>query len=307
MRSLIATFSIMFLVHLAQAEDGLFFGLLAKGREMIENGELVNHLPLQRLPVTAAVLRPDTDNKALFWLEFHLPERRDPGDFVYCLVADGKLIRAQMVVRPSELNAKGCKWAMEIKEAKAGEAIQKAITQAYGLDPKIPPKNPRQNAELLSEVSESPDKKAFAMWRDLDLDPKSQPVRIIVLADAATGNITFTRYTHQRGTGAVWNPNSNRCIVWDAPTNAGPTCWLFTVDSRRHWKKTEFDPFKQLDEAYLKTGDDHPLRDGFDNLHWLDDHTVEFRIYHRMGQYRAVLDTSKALNRPRLTAIPEKP
>ena len=162
-----------------------------------------------------------------------------------------------------------------------------------------------ESRPLLSEERTSGDKKAFVIWRDLDLG--GQPSRIIVLADAATAKIVFSRYTHQRLTQAVWNRNSNRCILWDAPNNAGPTCWFITVDTKRHWKITEFDPFKQLDEAYYKTGDQHLLRNGFDDLHWLDDHTIEFRIYHRMGKYRAVLDTSKALNRPQLTAIHDKP
>ena len=96
----------MLLLQWAQAEDGLFIGLTGQEKESIRNGALISRLPLQRVQVDAVVLRPDTEDPKLFWLELHLHEYRDPGDFIYCLVAYGKLFRGQMAVRPSEQNPK---------------------------------------------------------------------------------------------------------------------------------------------------------------------------------------------------------
>lgn len=46
------------------------------------DGCLVVRQPLQRVTITHAVLRYDTDDKKIIWLELHMKESRDSGEFL---------------------------------------------------------------------------------------------------------------------------------------------------------------------------------------------------------------------------------
>jgi len=117
-----------------RSEDGLFIGCGSEGRQTLEKKELVLRIPVQRAPVTYVILRPDTETPKKFWLEMHMGDYRDPGDFVYVIVADDRLIEGEMFVRASERDSSGCKWAMAIEDEKAGKTIEEALRRAYGLE-----------------------------------------------------------------------------------------------------------------------------------------------------------------------------
>jgi hypothetical protein len=52
--------------------------------QSLVDGYLVVRHPMQRVAITHAILRYDTDDKKIIWLELHMNELRDSGDFYYC-------------------------------------------------------------------------------------------------------------------------------------------------------------------------------------------------------------------------------
>jgi hypothetical protein len=113
------------------AEDGLFVGKGSNVRQSFEDDHLVLRVPVQKVAVTDIVFRGDTENPKVYWLELHMTEYRDPGDFIYCLVAGGQLIEGQMVVRASDRTEGGCKWALQLTDPNAGRRFKKALRRAY--------------------------------------------------------------------------------------------------------------------------------------------------------------------------------
>jgi hypothetical protein len=54
-----------------------------KAKATIESGHLVWRFPVVRAAVTDAVLRHDTEDKQILWLELHMAKYLDPGDHIY--------------------------------------------------------------------------------------------------------------------------------------------------------------------------------------------------------------------------------
>ena len=77
----------------------------AKTTQKVEGGELIVRAPVKKidLPVTAVILRKDTDDAGRFWLEATLLTQRDSGD--------GYILAFEDVVL-SEIKTRGDKWAI---------------------------------------------------------------------------------------------------------------------------------------------------------------------------------------------------
>jgi hypothetical protein len=104
-----------------------------KGTSTIEAGQLILRFPVVRAPVSHAVLRLDTEDAKLSWLELHMAVKRDPGDHISHFELAPK--NAHFVTRGSEIHKDGCKWAIDFKSRDAGRAALTAIAKAYALDP----------------------------------------------------------------------------------------------------------------------------------------------------------------------------
>jgi len=119
----------------ARADGGLYLVPAGEsGASSIEGGELVWRFPVERALVTLAVLRHDTDDPAILWLELHLAEHRDPGDHIIHFEPSSKA-HGQFYLRGSGANAAGSKWAMRFADAGLGKKALRAVAKSYRLEP----------------------------------------------------------------------------------------------------------------------------------------------------------------------------
>ena len=119
----------------ASEDEGLFIVDPATvPREEIEDGEVVMRWKAERLKLTQAVFRYDTENKKQFWLELDFTKWADPGDF-YLFKVDGKNYQ-RFVVRGEGTNEQGGRWALGFSDAEAGRELLAKIAAAYDLPAK---------------------------------------------------------------------------------------------------------------------------------------------------------------------------
>ena len=149
----------------------------------------------------------------------------------------------------------------------------------------------------------APDHRAYVACLDSDFMDFS---RVIILVVPSMQKPVFYRQTNTRFTEAYWSPDSRHCVITDAPTNAGPEMWLVYNDGRTKWSTRKFKPFDRLDEQYYETQDRNaiiPVRDGYESFRWLDNHRFEFVILHKLGRYKAEIDSSSKTLKPILTKL----
>jgi hypothetical protein len=104
--------------------------------QALDDGYLVVRHPMQRVVITHAILRYDTDDKKIIWLELHMNELRDSGDFYYCESVPERTQERQFHTRSSEFHDKGTKWALRFDTIKDARISLNKIKTAYGLDDK---------------------------------------------------------------------------------------------------------------------------------------------------------------------------
>ena len=117
----------------ASEDEGLFI----PNREIdptyeIDDGEIVMRLGAERLRLTRAVFRHDTENETKFWLELDFTKWADPGDF-YVFRIDGENYQG-FVVRGEGSNEGGGKWALGVRDADKGRDLLLKIAKVYQLE-----------------------------------------------------------------------------------------------------------------------------------------------------------------------------
>lgn len=97
---------------------------------------LVVNNPMQRVKITHAILRPDTDDQKIIWLELPMNELNDSGDFHDCESVPERTPERQFYTRSSEFHDHGCKWALRHDDPAEARTSLKKIMAAYDLDEK---------------------------------------------------------------------------------------------------------------------------------------------------------------------------
>ncbi len=119
------------------ADDGLFIHDRQKdASEKIEDGYLVVRHPMERVEITHLILRHDTEDKNIIWLELHMENFRDSGDFYYCAAVPERTNERQFYTRSSEFHDRGCKWAFRFDTIEDARISFNKIKAAYKLDDK---------------------------------------------------------------------------------------------------------------------------------------------------------------------------
>lgn len=125
-------FSVAFSAARASEDEGLF----VPNRDVdttyeIDDGEIVMRPGTERLTLTCAVFRQDTEDKTKYWLELDFTKWADPGDF-YVFRIDGRNYQG-FVVRGEGSNEGGGRWALGIRDSDIGRSLLLKIGKAYRL------------------------------------------------------------------------------------------------------------------------------------------------------------------------------
>ena len=117
------------------ADGGLYVHDKQKSLTQSFDGDrLVVNDPMKRVKITHAILRPDTDDKKIIWLELHRNELNDSGDFYDCKSVPERTPERQFHTRSSEFHDHGCKWALRYDDPAEARTSLKKMKVAYDLD-----------------------------------------------------------------------------------------------------------------------------------------------------------------------------
>ncbi|MDB6152957.1 MAG: hypothetical protein JWL90_1410 [Chthoniobacteraceae bacterium] len=157
--------------------------------------------------------------------------------------------------------------------------------------------------EPVRQVRRSPDGLYFAGWFDHDAGAPFGSVRAVVFRSATDSYDIFSFVSTPRYTEAAWNPASTRCVIADAPDNAGPTTWLIYQRGPGKWDSRKLDPFATVYAAFAKSDARHLFRPSILKIEWLSDVKVRFRGYCNTGTYLFTIDTALPDNPPETTKL----
>ena len=116
----------------ASEDEGLFIpNRDIEPKYEIEKGEIVMRLGAERLKLTQAVLRYDTEDKKKFWLELDFTKWADPGDFYVFRIGDRSY--SGFKVRGEGTNERGGRWAFGLTDVEVGREMLSKIAKAYNL------------------------------------------------------------------------------------------------------------------------------------------------------------------------------
>ena len=119
----------------ASEDEGLFIPKWeVDPKHEIDDGEIVVRWKAERLKLTRAVFRYDTEDKKRFWLELDFTRWADPGD-LYLFKIDGTDYHG-FVVRGEGSNDGGGRWALGFTDAAAGRKLLAQTAKAYELPAK---------------------------------------------------------------------------------------------------------------------------------------------------------------------------
>lgn len=117
---------------LAEESEGLYIPLRdIEPTYELGDGEIVMRLDAERLILTQAIFRYDTEDETKFWLELDFTKMADPGDF-YIFKIDGKTYRG-FTVRGQGTNEGGGRWALGFTDPKLGRELLQKIAKIYEL------------------------------------------------------------------------------------------------------------------------------------------------------------------------------
>jgi hypothetical protein len=123
------------MLRLQGADEGLFIAdLNAVPTHDLKNGEIITKWKAERLKLTHAVFRHDSENRKQYWLELDFTKQADPGDF-YLFKIDGKDYHG-FVLRGEGNNKGGGRWALGFTDAKEGRSLLDKVAKVYELPAK---------------------------------------------------------------------------------------------------------------------------------------------------------------------------
>lgn len=136
MKTILGVFTLWALSSAGWADGFLYIAKPGEqGSQAMERGNLVLRIPVAKIEVTDVVLRHDTDDPSILWLEFHMEQYRDPGDHIFYF-KPAQRQHSQFFVRGSHIHEEGCKWAIKFdKLPKARMALSEAA-KSYKLNHK---------------------------------------------------------------------------------------------------------------------------------------------------------------------------
>ena len=113
---------------------------------------------------------------------------------------------------------------------------------------------------------------------------------------------TFPRYIQ-----AVWNHDSTKCLLLDAPDNASTFVWGFRIQNGGGgYKKLDYEAISTEIERVrpeARHSDPHSLtRSGVEKITWGSDSEVRLHITYTNISIVVCIDTSKP-NQPRITTL----
>jgi hypothetical protein len=157
------------------------------------------------------------------------------------------------------------------------------------------------------KVRHSPDKKHLVAWFDQDVGQPLRDMRSVVLCASDDSAPIFSFVSIPRYTEAAWNPSSDRCIIADAPDNAGPVIWLLQKNSRGDWNPGLLEPFASLEkEFYDKPAQTSLFRPSLLKIEWLSDTKIRFRGYCNLGTYLMTMDTASPETAAKVEKLSDK-
>ena len=119
----------------ASEDEGLFIAdHNVAPKQEFRDGEIVMRWKAERLKLTRAVFRYDTDDKKKYWLELDFTKWADPGN-LYLFKIDGNDYHG-FTVRGEWTNEGGGRWALGFTDARAGRNLLAKIATAYGIPAK---------------------------------------------------------------------------------------------------------------------------------------------------------------------------
>jgi hypothetical protein len=157
------------------------------------------------------------------------------------------------------------------------------------------------------EIRPSPDGNYYVSWFDYDAGAPLGRIRPVVVRATSDSYDIFSFVSVPRYTDAAWNAASTRCVLADAPDNAGPKTWLVYQKSPQQWATEEIEPFETLHKAYRQTDPDvrHLFRPSIIKISWLSNTEVCFRGYCNTGTYLITVDTANPKGTPRTKKLSE--
>lgn len=113
--------------------DGLFIPRLEEEPSIVANGSSFNlAFPVDRLELTRAVFRSDSEDDLAYWLELDFTKLADPGDMYVFRIGEKEL--SGFSVRGEGSNVGGGRWALGINDIEFGRKTLQEIARIYGLD-----------------------------------------------------------------------------------------------------------------------------------------------------------------------------
>lgn len=133
MKHLLIFLIIILWPSLLMAEDGSLYVPKegCKATETVKDGFYELRFPVIKIPVTHVVLRYDTEDRTILWLELHLTERRDSGDYYYFEPANNS--KYQFYTRTSHFNSGCSKWALRFDKLEEARKALSEVKKAYKL------------------------------------------------------------------------------------------------------------------------------------------------------------------------------
>lgn len=120
----------------------------------------------------------------------------------------------------------------------------------------------------------------------------------IALSRRSDGKVFFRHSTFPRYIKAVWNRNSTKCLLLDAPDNANTLLWLFRVRNRKATtEKLDYEAIgREIERARPETGILEPgslLRSGVEKITWTSNSELHLKITYNNICVTLRIDTSK--------------
>jgi hypothetical protein len=159
--------------------------------------------------------------------------------------------------------------------------------------------------EMLANATRpSPDGRWKVVWH-CD-DGVASDACSISLCRQLDGRVFFRRSTFPRYIQAVWNRNSTKCLLLDAPDSANTFLWLFrTRNQQATVEKLDYKLISaEIESGRPETHRSEPrvTRSGVEKITWLSDSELCLDIAYNNVSVAVRVETS-TLNQPRITVF----
>jgi hypothetical protein len=156
---------------------------------------------------------------------------------------------------------------------------------------------------LISRTRPSPDSRWKVTWR---CQETPTPKCSVIFSRVSDGRVFFRHSTFPCYIQAVWNRNSTKCLLLDAPDNANTFLWLFQIRNRHATTETlDYEAISaEIEQTRPEARRSEPqvTRSGVEKITWNSDSEVSLHITYNNVSVVVHVDTSKP-GRPRITVV----